>query len=246
MTTSPSIFRLRPSAVYCGCGFFQDVNRGCGAFGRRFLLGRLGRGPSDPRSRWTAARRAWRLAEDSPVPLPKPVLATVPRIPLSPPVPLPYPGPPGNAGEPSRLTLVALFGSPLPAIPLGSPKPPVCTWFHRATTVAAAALPDPRIADFHIFFRPPRLILRRIDFRLLENRIEFHGLRLQGLGLGGSTFAARKRASVSDSASRVQAPPALVPAAHFGLHLHFRRRRRRCRRWRNRDFRNRLHQLRDT
>jgi hypothetical protein len=35
------------------------------------------------------------------MPLPKPVLATVPRIPLSCPVPLPLPEPPGKSKEPT-------------------------------------------------------------------------------------------------------------------------------------------------
>src|SRR5229473_4095706 len=74
-------------------------------------------------------------------PFPNPVLATVPRTPLSPPVPFPYPGPPGNAGEPSRFTFVVLLGLPLPGSPLGSPKPPVCTLFTGRFTVAGAALP---------------------------------------------------------------------------------------------------------
>ena len=75
------------------------------------------------------------------MPLPKPVLATVPRAPLSPPVPFPYPGPPGSAGGPRRLTFVDLLGLPLPGSPLGSPKPPVCTLLSGRFTVAGAALP---------------------------------------------------------------------------------------------------------
>src|SRR3982074_1261074 len=81
-------------------------------------------------------------------PFPNPVLATVPRTPLLPPVPFPYPSPPGNAGEPSRLMLVVLFGFPLPGKPFGSPNPPVCTFSIGALTVAGAALPVLKLLTF--------------------------------------------------------------------------------------------------
>jgi len=152
----------------------QDVDSRRGAFGRRFLLRRLRDGLIREAGGLQRARLA--LGGGIAVPLPNPVLATAPRIPLSPPVPLPYPGPPGKAGEPRRLTFVALFGSPLPAIPLDRRSRPVCTLFTGATTVAGAALPVPRLRP-HIFFRPLRLARWRIDFHLLENRIEFHGFR---------------------------------------------------------------------
>src|SRR5467141_2709056 len=118
---------------------------------------------------------------------------------------------------------------------------------HRGHDGWRSCAARPKIADFHIFFRPPRLILRRIDFRLLENRIEFHGLRLQGLWLGWLYFCREENVRLF----RIQLHGFRLHRLwfrrrNFGLHLHFRRRRRRCRRWRNRDFRNRLHQLRDT
>jgi len=63
--------------------------------------------------------------------------------------------------------------------------------FTGATTVAGAALPV-QIADLHIFFRPLRLARWRIDFHLLENRIEFHGFRIQRLYFGWCDFCREK------------------------------------------------------
>src|SRR6266852_4516481 len=126
------------------------------------------------------------------MPFPQPVLATVPRMPLSPPVPLPYPGPPGNAGEPRRLTLVALFGSPLPGIPLGSPKPPVCTLFTGATTVAGAALPDPRLPTFTSSFGRFGCVVGVSIFTCWKTALSSTGFASKVFFLGGSAFAARK------------------------------------------------------
>ncbi len=50
--------------------------------------------------------------------------------------------------NPAGSRLVACFGSPLPAIPFGSPNPPVCTFSTGAFTVAGAALPEPILFSF--------------------------------------------------------------------------------------------------
>src|SRR6266852_1914865 len=126
------------------------------------------------------------------MPFPQPVLATVPRMPLSPPVPLPYPGPPGNAGEPRRFTYVALLGSPLPGIPLGSPKPPVCTLFTGATTVAGAALPDPRLPTFTSSFGRFGCVVGVSIFTCWKTALSSTGFASKVFFLGGSAFAARK------------------------------------------------------
>src|SRR5205085_1537630 len=54
----------------------------------------------------------------------------------------------GSPALPGGFTFVAWLGSPLPAIPLGSPNPPVCTLLSGATTVAGAALPVDRLPTF--------------------------------------------------------------------------------------------------
>src|SRR5579864_4143341 len=75
-------------------------------------------------------------------PLPKPPLAITPRAPLAPPVPLPYPGPAGRSNEPSCAMFTGLPPVSLAGIPLGSPKPPVCTFSGaRVAIVGVAELP---------------------------------------------------------------------------------------------------------
>src|SRR5882762_8336015 len=191
-TTSPSIFRLRPSAVYSGRGF-SNMSTGVVApsLATAFFLG------ASAATLWSAKPvdcSAPRLGAGGgfAVPLPKPVLATVPRIPLSPPVPLPYPGPPGSAGEPRRLTLVALFGSPLPGIPLGSPKPPVCTLFTGATTVAGAALPEPRLPTFTSSFGRFGCFTGISIFTGSKTGFSSTGFASKVFILGGSALAVRK------------------------------------------------------
>src|SRR5882762_324772 len=191
-TTSPSIFRLRPSAVYSGRGF-SNMSTGVVApsLATAFFLG------ASAATLWSAKPvdcSAPRLGAGGgfAVPLPKPVLATVPRIPLAPPVPLPYPGPPGNAGEPRRLTFVALFGSPLPGTPLGSPKPPVCTLFTGSTTVAGAALPEDITPTFTSSFGRFGWFAGVSIFTGSKTGLSSTGFASKVFGLGGSTFAARK------------------------------------------------------
>src|SRR6266852_8474483 len=191
-TTSPSIFILRPSAVYCGRGFSRIST---GVVGLS-LLAALFFGASAA-TVWSAKPLVctvpfFVLGGGFAIPLPKPVLATVPRIPLSPPVPLPYPGPPGNAGEPRRLTFVALLGSPLPGIPLGSPKPPVCTLFTGATTVAGAALPEDMTPTFTSSFGRFGWFVGVSIFTCSKTGLSSTGFASKVFTLGGSTFAARK------------------------------------------------------
>jgi len=116
---------------------------------RRFSgrVRRIGKPGGDNRALLAAWRRIRGAVTQSPCWL------TVPAIPFLPPVPLPYPSPPGNAGEPSRATVVACFGSPLPATPFGSPNPPVCTFSTGATTVAGAALPRIKVIHLHFILR---------------------------------------------------------------------------------------------
>src|SRR6266850_1242277 len=191
-TTSPSILRVRPSAVYSGRGF-SNMSTGVVAPSplAAFFLG------ASVATVWSAK------PVDCSVPrfgggggfavlLPNPVLATVPRIPLSPPVPLPYPGPPGNAGEPRRFTFVVLFGSPLPGIPLGSPKPPVCTLFTGATTVAGAALPEDITPTFTSSFGRLGWLVGVSIFTCSNVGFSSTGLASMVFTFGGSTFAARK------------------------------------------------------
>ena len=76
-------------------------------------------------------------------PLPKSALATVPLIPFAPPEPLPCPGPTGMSNEPAADAISLPLGLPLALgfSPLGSPKPPVCTFSIGAFTVGATELP---------------------------------------------------------------------------------------------------------
>src|SRR6266850_2884428 len=191
-TTSPSIFRVRPSAVYSGRGF-SNMSTGVVAPSplAAFFLG------ASVATVWSAkpvdcSVPRLVLGGGFAVLLPKPVLATVPRIPLSPPVPLPYPGPPGKAGEPRRLTFVALFGSPLPGTPFGSPKPPVCTLFTGATTVAGAALPVPRLPTFTSSFGRFGWFVGVSIFTCSNTGLSSTGFASKVFILGGATFAARK------------------------------------------------------
>src|SRR2546430_15041181 len=210
-TTSPSILRLRPSAVYSGRGLSRMSTGVVGlSLAAAFFLG------VSVATVWSAnpvvcsVPRLGLLGGGFATPFPKPVLATVPRIPLSPPVPFPYPGPPGNAGEPRRLTFVALFGSPLPGIPLGSPNPPVCTLFSGATTVGTAALPDPRLPTFTSSFGRFGWFFGPSIFTCSKTGLSSTGFAYSVFILGGSALAPEKHVSVLGSASPAPAQ-ALVP-----------------------------------
>ena len=82
------------------------------------------------------------------MPLPKPLLATTPRMPRVPPRPLPTPPPAGRSKEPMAAACSPGFEL-VPATPLGSPNPPVCTACAGAFTVAIAELPEkPAVSTF--------------------------------------------------------------------------------------------------
>src|SRR6202049_2380391 len=74
-------------------------------------------------------------------PLPKSALATVPLIPFAPPDPLPCPGPAGISNDPVGAAYNFAPCLPVPGKPLGSPKPPVCTFATATLTVGFAELP---------------------------------------------------------------------------------------------------------
>src|SRR5258708_40134060 len=74
-------------------------------------------------------------------PEPKSQLATVPLTPLAPPDPLPCPGPTGMSNDPICAATNLAPALPSPLSPLGSPKPPVCTFSIGLLTVGCAALP---------------------------------------------------------------------------------------------------------
>src|SRR4029077_9054850 len=61
--------------------------------------------------------------------------------PLAPPVPLPLPGPVGMSNPPDCAMFTALVCVVFVAIPLGSPKPPVCTCGDGRSVVWGAELP---------------------------------------------------------------------------------------------------------
>ena len=89
-TTSPSIFKERPSAVYSGRGFSRivgELSAGplacCFFFGASAVVSAALAKPVETTEPFLP------LGGGFAVPLPKPVLATVPRIPYLPPVPLP-------------------------------------------------------------------------------------------------------------------------------------------------------------
>src|SRR5437016_6537756 len=54
---------------------------------------------------------------------------------------------------------------------------------HRSYHGCRSGAAGPKITDLHIFLRPLWLARRRLDFHLLEDWIELHGLRFQGLHL---------------------------------------------------------------
>src|SRR6266478_10260680 len=102
-TTSPSILRLRPSAVYCGRGLSRMSTMVVGGSLAAFFFGAFSATVASAKPPLcTTPRFPPPLGGGVATPFPNPVLATVPRIPLAPPVPFPYPSPPGNAGEPRR------------------------------------------------------------------------------------------------------------------------------------------------
>src|SRR3984893_1939379 len=106
---------------------------------------------------------------------------------------------------------------------------------HRCRSRAACS----KIADFHIFFGPLWLARWRIDFHLLENRIEFHRFRIQGLYLGWCDFCREKNVRLFRvQLHRFRRYRLWFRGRNFGFHL-----RRRWRRWSNWDFPNRLHPL---
>src|SRR5579885_1637488 len=62
------------------------------------------------------------------MPLPNPALATTATAPRFPPVPLPVPEPVGRSNDPTCASLLLSSPLGLGTTPLGSPKPPVCTF----------------------------------------------------------------------------------------------------------------------
>src|SRR6267378_5760582 len=234
---------------FCGVlrtWFVQDVNRRCCAFARRcFLLGRFG---SDRLVREAGAlQRAalgaawWRnrcaiteagarhRAANSFIPAGAVAVSRSSR----------------QRRRAKTIHVGGLVRIALTGYSVGIAESAGLHFVHRRHYRWRSCAPRSKIADFHIFFRPLRLILRRIDFHLLENRIEFHGLRLQGLWLGWLYLRREENVRLF----RIQLHGFRLHRfwfrrRNFGLHL--RRRWRRWRWWRNRDFRNRLHQLRDT
>src|SRR6478672_10513947 len=74
-------------------------------------------------------------------PLPNPALAITPRTPFAPPVPLPEPGPVGKSNEPAWAMLTGRLLFSRAGTPLGSPKPPVCTFLGASAIVGRAELP---------------------------------------------------------------------------------------------------------
>src|SRR5579863_1858697 len=83
------------------------------------------------------------IGRESPMatPLPNPELTTTPRAPLAPPVPFPEPGPEGRSNEPSWAMVIGFPWLALAGTPLGSPKPPVCTFAAASAVVGVAELP---------------------------------------------------------------------------------------------------------
>src|SRR5438046_4828547 len=95
--------------------------------GRDCTVGGAGTSASPNPACRTAARGGDALELPVAMPLPNPVLATTPRAPLAPPVPLPDPGPVGMSNPPACAMFTARVCVVLAGMPLGSPKPPVCT-----------------------------------------------------------------------------------------------------------------------
>src|SRR5438045_9466547 len=79
--------------------------------------------------------------------------------------------------------LAARFGFPGPAIPFGSPKPPVCTLFAAATNVPGAVLPDPRFSIFTSSFGRLGCVVGKFNLATSNT-----GLRYIGLGSIGRTL----------------------------------------------------------
>src|ERR1700722_6776091 len=90
---------------------------------------------------WTALPEDWGRFSPTAVPLPKPVLATTPATPFAPPLPFPCPPPEGKSKDPTPAMFTAFPWSDFVGSPLGSPKPPVCTWDEAIATVGTAEVP---------------------------------------------------------------------------------------------------------
>ena len=93
------------------------------------------------------------------MPFPKSALATVPLIPFAPPDPLPCPEPTGMSNEPACAAYSLAPCLPVPCRPLGSPKPPVCTFCTATFTVGATELPEKSPVCRSCGRAPPAVIL---------------------------------------------------------------------------------------
>jgi len=191
--------------VYSGRGFSQDVNSRRGASPiDAFLLRRLGgclirEAGGLQRAALGAWRRIRRAVTNQCSPRAADSFVAAGAVAVS--------RPPGKAGEPRRLTFVALFGSPLPADSVDRRSAGLQLCFTGATTVAGAALACSKIADFHIFFGRFGWLVWRIAFSPARKPgFEFHGFSHPNVFiLGGANFLReKKRASVSGPASRLR------------------------------------------
>jgi len=130
------------------------------------------------------------------------VIATVPRIPYRTPMRAVYRSHRKRASH-SRLTLVAWLGSPLPALPLGSPRAAGFAWLPghewltqlRALSRCDCNASFGRLAD-----------LRRIDLPDSKRGLSSPGFRSKVFGLGLLLLPRETSASVSDQLHGFQAP----------------------------------------
>jgi len=217
-TTSPSILRLRPlrgctpDVVFLICQQASWPLRRLGAFFWALQV----QPPSDPRSPWTAVRRAWRWWRIRRAVAKAGARLTVPRIPLAPPVPLPYPGPPGKRGRTKTINIRGFVRVTLTRDSVGIPETARLYFVHRSYDCRGEpALPE------DITTRLSRHLLAALVGSLAyrfstgsKTGLSSTGFASKVLALGGSTFAARKTCVCLGFSYFTGSgpPPALVPA----------------------------------
>src|SRR5882762_332362 len=219
--------------------FVQDVNGRRGVFaGRRFLLRRVGHGclireagglqRAAPGARWRIRRAiteagARHRAANS--------LIAAGAVAVS--------RPTWQSGRTKTIDVRGFVGIPFAGNSVWIAEAAGLHFVHRSHDGCRSSAAGSQITDFHIFFRPLWLVRRRIDFHLFEYRIEFHGFCFQGLYLGWRDFCREKNVRLFRvQFHRFRLHRLWFRTRNLGLHL-----RRTWRRWCNRDFRNRLHQL---
>src|SRR5882762_8526434 len=233
-------FQAAPFRGVLRTRLLQDVHSRRGAFGRRFLLRRLRDGLiREAGGLQRAALGAWRRIRRA-VTEPRARHRAADSFVAAGAVAVSRPT--RQSGRTKTIDVRGFVRITLASDSVGIAETAGLHFVHRSHHRCRSRAACSKIADLHIFFRPLRLARWRIDFHLLENRIEFHGFRIQRLYFGWCDFCREKNVRLFGvQLHRFRLYRLWFRGRNFGFHL--RRRWRLWRWWRNRDFRNRLHQL---